>query len=381
MGITPSSQEASAPPTAGNGARSGVTAPARMTPRMAPPSYPSGESAVKDKERNQRLRELRDEVQDLRSVLERSRKGETTLADFADYIERARQDISALLTAIPGADPVRRVGNAWDQIQASPLVQNPRATFDVQTQLQQLNAIDALCQRIVFQVGLMTIPERVNEWLRLARPGYYIPFHVVFEDELPDFEDRVKVLRYLAWAPKALEGGLVQVESGLIYRFSQDPVHRLLTAAGVVAAFLSALLLIVGACYVPVPDWPLQPSHLGMMLIAWAAVLIGVVIHIGVGAAKRAQTQGQRPPIIAAEDTLLWINARFGHLLLKMLMALIGFFALALTAGIEEVTPFSMFLVGYSLDSVVEVFGASLEQRAAAQTAALKRQLGLESGA
>jgi hypothetical protein len=345
---------------------------------MGPPGCPPGDDSLKDRERNQRLREVRDEVQHLRNLFESVRKGETTMGDLGDYLERARVEIDALMKAIPGADPVRRVASTWDQVQASALIQNPRAALDAQTQLHHLNMIDALCKKLVFQVGQITIPERVNEWLRLARPGYYIPFHTVFEDELPDSEDRVKVLNYLAWAPKVLEGGLVNVEGGLIYRYSPEPAQRLLTLAGAVLAFLGALSLVVGACYLPIPDWPLQRTHLAIMLIGWVAVLIGVIVHVGVATAKRAQAEGGRPPIIAPEDALLWINARFGNIVLKMLMALIGFFALAFTAGVDKVTPFSMFLVGYSLDSVVEVFGASLEQRASAPAAILKRQISVE---
>jgi hypothetical protein len=379
MGISPSNQEPRKPGPTTTAAQTGAAAAARVVARMAPPSYPSGEDALRDKERNQRLRELRDEVQDLRGVLQGARTGETTLADVADYVDKARDDIGSLLKVIPGADPVRRVSNTWDQIQLATLIRDPRATLDAQAQLRQLTLLDDLCKRLVFQVGLITIPERVNEWLRLARPGYYFPFHLVFEDELPDFEERVKLLNYLAWAPKVLEGGLVNVETGFIYRYSQDPLQRLATLAGVVLAFFAAALLVVGACYVPVQDWPLRPENLGPMLIGWAAVLMGVIVHIGVATAKRSQSQDGRPPIIATEDTLLWINAKFGYIMLKMLLALIGFFALAFTAGAQKVTPLSMFLVGYSLDSVVEVFGVSLDQRAAAQVASVKRQLGTEN--
>jgi predicted transcriptional regulator len=37
-----------------------------------------------------------------------------------------------------------------------------------------------------------------------------------------------------------------------------------------------------------------------------------------------------------------------------------------------------MFLVGYGLDSVIEIFGVSLEQRAATRLGAIKRRLALE---
>jgi len=64
-----------------------------------------------------------------------------------------------------------------------------------------------------------------------------------------------------------------------------------------------------------------------------------------------------------------------------MLLALVGFFGLVFTAGPDKVTPLNTFLVGYSLDSMVEVFSVSLEQRATAYVAALRQQLGIEAEA
>jgi cytochrome b561 len=375
MGSTPPNhEEAVSSPHGHDSGRTEAPAPPRVNPRIAPPGYPPGDNTSVDMERNARLCELRDRVQDLRSVLGRVRNGEATLADCAGYIERARQGITELVQAIPGAEPVRRLCNAWDQIEASPLIQNPRVAPDAQVQLRQLVTLDGLCRHMVFLAGLITIPARLNDWLRLARPGYYVPFHIVFEDELPEFEDRVKVLNYLAWAPRVLQGGLVQAESGLIYRYSQDPVQRLLSLAGVLLAFLAALALIIGTCYLPIPDWPLQSTDVATMLIGWTSVLVGVLVHVGVGAVKQSQAQGGRPPIIAPEDAMLWINARFGHIMLKLLMALIGFFTLAFTASAADVTPFGMLLVGYSLDSVVEILGANLDQRVALQMAPFQRK-------
>ncbi len=353
-------------------------------PAPPPPPVPARARAVPpgiqpDKERNRRLRELRDEIQDLRVALEHVAKGEATLLEYADYIRGTREDVEELLRDIPGADPVRHVTNLWEQIGQSTVIKDPTTAFDPQTLMLQLSLLDTLCRKLVFQVGMITIPERVNDWLRMERPGYYLPFHAVFEDELPDLEDRVRVLNYLAWAPNAVESGLVDAETGLIYRYSPDKRDRRRSFWGVVLALVLATLFIVVVTYLPIQDWVLQPSHLGPLLIGWFAVIIGIIVHIGVGTAKRAQSREGRPPIIAAGDIFLLIDARFGHILLKMLLAMVGFFGLVFTAGPESVTPFSAFLVGYSLDSVVEMFSASLEQRSGDQVLMLKQRLGLDS--
>jgi hypothetical protein len=48
---------------------------------------------------------------------------------------------------------------------------------------------------------------------------------------------------------------------------------------------------------------------------------------------------------------------------------------LVFAAGIENAKPLNTFLVGYSLDSFVELFGASIEQKATMQLTALKQKL------
>lgn len=322
------------------------------------------------------LREARAEVHDLQVVLEQVRNGETTLEVYADYIRKTMADIGQLVAEIQNGDAVRHLQNLWEQMSVNPALLDPEASFDAREQLQLLSMLDAHCKAFVFQVGVLTIPARVNNWLDGARPGYYIPFHLVFDDELPAWEDRQRVLNYLAWSPRAIRGGLVDTASGLIYRYSQNRLTRLGSILLLAVAFLAAVGVIVGACYLPVEGWPVGPSHLPGFLVGWGAVLAGVVVHMGIESVKRTQARGGRPPIIAVGDLPLLLNAKIGQILLKLLLTLIGFFGLVLTAGATSATPFNSFLVGYSLDSFVGLFGASIEQRAGAQLVSLKRQPG-----
>jgi hypothetical protein len=328
----------------------------------------------------QHLREARAEVRDLQVVLEKVRNGETTLKVYADYIRKTMDDIGQLMAKIQNGDSVRHLRNLWEQIAVNPALLDPEASFDAREQLQLLSMLDVQCKGFVFQAGVLTIPSRVNRWLDGARTGYYIPFHLVFDDELPAWEDRQRVLNYLAWSPRAIKGGLVDAESGLIYRYSQNRQARLGSFLLLAVAFLAAVGVIVGACYLPVEGWPVGPSDLPAFLVGWGAVLAGVVVHMGIESVKRTQAQGGRPPIIAVGDLPLLVNSRIGQILQKLLLTLVGFFGLVFAAGATNITPFSSFLVGYSLDSFVGLFGASIEQRAGAQLVTLKRQLGTVDG-
>jgi hypothetical protein len=326
-----------------------------------------------------RLRELRAEVQDLQTVMESVRKGESTLKTYAKYVQTTKKDIEKLMSSIQDGDAIRHLHNSWEQMSVNPILLDPEAEFPTQEQLHYLDMLASQIRRIVFLVGFLTIPSRVNSWLAQARPGYYIPFHLVFDDELPLQEERAKVLNYLAWSPEAVKGGIVDVANGLIYRYADEPKSRRNSFLLLAFVFVICIAIVIVACYVRVPGWPIQQSHLYSLLVGWSAVLIGIVLHIAVGSVKRAQAQGGLPPIIAIGDFFMIINAKAGQILLKLLLALIGFFGFVFGTGINNVTPLNAFLMGYSLDSFIELFSSSIEQRASAQVNTLKKQLGVAS--
>ena len=324
-----------------------------------------------------RLRELRAEIQDLQSVLEGVRKGEATIKAYGGYIATTIHDIHDLMADIHDGDTIRHLQNLWEQMLANPILTNPDVELEAQEQLHCLNILDSQIRKMIFVLGFLTIPARVNSWLSVARPGYYIPFHLVFEDELPDHESRVRVLNYLAWSPKTIKGGIVDPANGLIYRYADSPRARRASFLLLAFVFVLCTAVVVGVCYVPLPGWPIQANDVYRFVSAWAAILIGIVAHIGVSTIKETQSRGGLPPIVAVGDFPLIISAKSGQILLKLLLTLIGFFGLAFLGGVNNLKLLNAFLVGYSLDSFLELFGTSIEQRASAQVATLKQQLGV----
>jgi hypothetical protein len=219
----------------------------------------------------------------------------------------------------------------------------------------------------------------LNEWLAEARPGYYIPFHLVFLDEIPNEEDRMRVLNFLAWSPQVIKDGIVDVNSGLVYRYSRNSKTRLFSILELILGFLATILIVILSAYMPFKDWPLSLDNLGILVGGWIAVLVGMAIHVAVGSVKRKQSQPGLPPIIALGDLPFVIDAQLGQLLMKLALGLFGYYGLIFTAGINELSILNAFLVGYSLDSVVELFGSSIEQKGKAQINDLEQKLGGEA--
>jgi hypothetical protein len=358
---------------------------APLTPGLFTPVRSRGDESMQDGVREwlRQMRLLRAEAQDLRTVLADVRRGGIPLPRYVDYIRKAYGDMDALVTSIGDEDDcVRHVRNAWEQMRTCVVMREPDQQLEPQLQMQLLNLLDVQARRIIYWTCYRTIPDRLREWLRETQPGYAIPFHAVFEDELPEAEDRQRILNYLACTPEALKdvGGLVDPDNGLVYRYDPSPTRRWWSLAeiGVALVVLTALVVAAGSMVAP----PLQPNwNVRTLLIGWLAVLVGVVVHAAVGMAKRLRAQSANPAVLPVGKAMILLNAKEGTILLRSTLALIGFMALAYASTIPEPAHFgsfmlNAFLVGYSLDSVIELFGTGMDQRAAALQSTLKAQLG-----
>jgi len=332
----------------------------------------------------QALRELTAELIDLNALIDKIKAGQTSVVKNAGYIKKTRQDIQKLITEIDTlntfrSDSIRHILNSWEQMTNSAILCHPDQDLEAQEQLHELTTLRELASDMILQSTMRTVPPRVNDWLKKARPGHYLPFHLLFEDEIPSQEARVKVLNAIAWAPETVHGGLVNPATGLIYSYEQDPNKRIRSFLTLVLflVFCSALVFYSAFIQTWYSDWPIKEENAPQLLFFWIALLLGVMTHIGIANVKKIKNSGL-PPVIAAGDWSMHLSARKGEILLKIFMALIAFFVLLFSLSEKDFKIYSSFLVGYSLDSFIEIFGTSLEQKSAGQLDVLKGQLGIK---
>jgi|GEM_PF-662060 len=335
------------------------------------------ENRAQRKQLNQTLRELRAEVSDLNTVIDDIKLGKSTVGTMAKYINKTSSDIKKLFVMIKTlnesfhSDTIRHINNYWEQIQHNPIITDPAQTMEPQDQLHHLSMLENKSRKMVLAIGFLTIPDRINTWMDLSRPGYYLPFHLLFEDDLPSAEDRQKVINYLSWAPEVMKSGLVNTESGLIYRYEPDKSSQY-------CSFLLQLLIFY-VLSISVWFFGNHAAYFGIsgitakdLLMFWASVLTGIFIHIIVAKFKRSQKTGL-PQIIATGDWLIYLSAHKGDITLKLITALFGLFGFIFSS--DSVTIMNSFLVGYSLDSFIGVFSSSLEQKAEAQYSAMHKKI------
>ncbi len=373
-------KEKSPPPASSYAPPLASSSSSKAPPKEPPEGLPPAEIPLLSS-----LRQLNAEMLDLQDVLTKVQKGDTPLATFAGYIQGTIKDVEDLLAAIKPlaqdpaiSDTIRHIFNAWEKMKANPLMLVPDGEHEAQEQLHDLALLGEQTGKIIYLCCSLTIPNRLTEWLDSTRPEKYIPFNQVFEDEIPDPDARQRLLNLLAWGDKAVKNGYVDLDAGLIFRYSRSRRDRWMSVLYLLLGLALLTGIVAGACFLSLPGWVLAAANLTQMLSGWAALLIGVVVHISIGSIKHSRERGGLPAQFASSDIFFLINARLGQILLKLFIALVGFFALVFTSGISQLTLFNCFLVGYSLDSFVEMFGSSLEKSAAGQVSALQKQLGGE---
>lgn len=231
--------------------------------------------------------------------------------------------------------------------------------FRLQTELHEIIRI----------CGQLTIPGRVNDHLVALRIGQAFDFHKSFQDELPNQEDRGKVLQFMADHPNIVTG-IVDVDAGTIYRASTSHRRRLLSYFGVM------LFAVAGFGLIGLIDqtniWRAAGTELRFPELgnAYIFLLLGAVSHVLVGAIKQTR-QRASAGLVALEDWLLWCHVRETSLVLSIVYLWIGVVGMAFL--FEPPIPWhTAFFVGYSIDSFVDIFLGKFSARAESELASLR---------
>ena len=337
------------------------------------------------------LRQLQAILLDLRAVLAEVNSSESFTLNQT-FIGKAKGAIRTSITdheadtngeTSENSDAIQHLQNLWCQMEVNPLLEAPeKATSD--DILKHKDRLVAQIDQAIFYLGILTIPQQVNRWLNQSTPGYALPFHEIFADELPSPEARTRLLKYMAHAPNLVRGGMIDVEGGLIYRYARDWGTRVGTMVYLLAIFALFTGMVVGICFLaPNPPsgvtivWPTK-GDIDNLLVAWGAILVGVVIHAVIQLKKQSDAGQSMLAMITSGGLPVLVSAYSGKILLKLTLAIIALFALTFTMGAPEVTITTAFLAGYSLDSFIDLFGTTTEASATAQREALASQLGVK---
>jgi hypothetical protein len=305
------------------------------------------------------------------ACLENEKLFESSKPQFVARLAALRQvmDLNSELLAQFG-DAVTEVEHRWERIKMS----WPTGSEAADILPVRIASVTQELSRIIYSCGLRTVPERVNRNLAALRIGQPLDFHKTFVDELPEEEQRNKILDFLSRHPKLVDG-LVEPATGQIYRISSSERRRTLSFV----YFLITLVLPAPFIWAysrmniwfPGQGLPGNPPDFARLIAAYIALTVGSLAHMGILALKQMRSGADRS-LNALEDWILWFHVKETSIItgvLSMWVALIGLGASSQTA------PGTAFFVGYSLDSFVDLFLQRFETGAAKTVEATKAKL------
>lgn len=226
--------------------------------------------------------------------------------------------------------------------------------FDVDKVLYQIEEENKYLDELIFKAGYLTIPERTKKHLETERVGQGFDFHEAFKDELPSFEGRLKILEFMRINPIYIDG-IVDVKNGMIYRASpekkrRNKSYRDILILLVVGLFIIWVVSIIGYW---IQDWFISPSRTKELIVGYIFVIIGGISHVIVDALKQARST-KESNMIVLEDWFFWIHVKESQIMMGIFSLLVGTLGLAFFS--QKVDWQTAFLVGYSIDSFIDLF-------------------------
>lgn len=232
-----------------------------------------------------------------------------------------------------------------------------------------------LLDEVIFHAGLVTIPIRLNAHLRELRIGGALRFDDMFADEVPAAAARTKLLRYIDDHPATVDG-LVDLEHGVVFRADRRRARRLVSYG----LQLLALVLGEGVVYAlthagewfSLQDWPIPAARFPELSLAYLFLAVGALAHVLVDWLKRQRDADRSDPVTLG-DLMLWLHVREMTVVIAIVYLWVGVVGAAF--ALHHVAWQTAFFMGYSIDSVVDLFLQRFSVTAAAATAAARTRL------
>ncbi len=302
-------------------------------------------------------------------------KDDRVFRENSQRIGALLRDIRRLLDKHPSlydhyGDQIACIENFW---QRTALIW-PSTSEDPERALRNLEEANRNLNKAIVSCGIITIPNRVRQHLEQLPIGKPLNFHEAFSDELPDLEERRRILQYLAAHPSGVNG-VVSPDEGLIFAISKSSWRRTLSVWLIIACAILGFGAVWAACGLELIDCTTGRT-LRSLLRGYLLVVIGAAAHILVEFLKRERTNDANNS--GLQELILRVHVReHAFILVAISLWVVFLFLVYTTAG--PIDWRTAFLFGYSIDSFTDLFLQRFSQRVTTGTAALKKNLGWAS--
>jgi hypothetical protein len=301
------------------------------------------------------------------------------------------------------SDEVTRLENQWQRfVKIWDRLGKSKKYDETVVFLGRIDDLDKLLCRMIYRINILTVPGRINDHFRTLWPGQELDFSKNFGDELCKKDDAPPVLTYIKNHPKCIYG-VVNEEKGVIYKVDPSAWRRFgsIAVIGIIWFFTFLLIyllpVVLSATRYPfsiaVPNMtianisvtsldfasstPVDTKITGLFLcVCYAFVIIGGLAHVlieGLKQAKSAPT-GSR---LAVEGWIQWFHINEQQNWAAALSLFIGFIFMIVVLKTADYA--TAFFIGYSIDSIVDLFITRLDIAATAKTDEIKKIISPES--
>jgi hypothetical protein len=264
-------------------------------------------------------------------------------------------------------DSLGRIKIAWDQVEVDWHRVVTTQSIGCSRQLSQVSvALDS----ITYDCCEITIPEKVQEHLKLLPIGGSLNFRDAYAKELNTEEGRRRFLSYLKFYPKFVDG-LIDSDNETIIRAAPAGWRRVSTLLFAGALVLAGFALIFIACWLgtfaSLAEWPFTMDRVRNYGLTYLFLIMGSTAHVVVTLLKQDRSASLSSQVLS--DWILRIHVRETAFYISALSLCCGSLAVPFlySKGISWQTAF---FIGYSYDSFIDLFLRRFE--GAASASALK---------
>jgi hypothetical protein len=240
---------------------------------------------------------------------------------------------------------------------------------------------------IVYQCSFKSIPERLMQHLKTVANGQALDFYETFKDEVCSEEQAKKIIEFLANHPNSLQCdqkthkgskgalcGVIDPALGLVYKIGTADQIRM-SAIKILFWSIVALIgsyLILNFYKSSAISSMGENTSFGNISALFIVMLGGAAAHIAIGMLK--ETRSAKPQQrLAIDDLMLWIHIKESSMISGLMILVLGFLIMMVTY--PSIKTEVIFVAGYSIDSLGDLFIARFETTMNAKGEVLKTSM------
>jgi len=313
-------------------------------------------------------------------------RGSASKREFKQYDRNATEidDQIKRVSDMADADPAFNVGDqvtliqdAWNRAKdAMPAAADFEADEVAAAVVNDLDTAKEYVDKVHFFAARLSLPSQVLDYLHQLRPGNTADLHSILKEDVPEKAQRDELIAYMKTARIGIPA-IIDSSSGIATRYETDE-KKVRKSRNRVLAYLAvpplaALLASWAWPYLPNLHSFIAPEYLATFFAILIGALVGGGLHVAIDILKARN--GPRPDFIASvDDFAFYLNAQETSILigLGVLWAVaIGTSILQPTVGFV-----GAIFVGYSADSIADVFLERFEKVVDTQTGSIKTAIG-----